>query len=100
MGQVNNNGQSGLGWFVNKMGSEWGKAWDTCPLNPQGHEPKRSKEDTGVSQSVKARVRNDVDQMQPAYPSNSSSKPKKQASLDNIQDSFAFSPEALALMGC
>ena len=61
---------------------------------------KATQNNNGSQESAKIRIRNNEEGLQQLYPSNSGSKPgKPRASLDDVHDSFAFSPEALALMG-
>ena len=65
-----------------------------------GTNEKATQNSNGGQESAKIKFRNNEEGLQQLYPSNSGSKPGNQrASLDDVHDSFAFSPEALALMG-
>ena len=94
MANTINKGQSGLSWFANKMASEWKKAGSELVDIVSGKPSKPSEAGKARGESMKVRTRNSVESLERMY----ESKPKKHACLDSIQDSVAFSPEALAMM--
>ena len=95
--RINNNGQSGAAWFVNKMASEWRQAYR------EGKEAIWPSEKWESSEAGKARQDSfgvttsggDPEKLNKMY----QTPPKKHTQIDNVQDTVAFSPEALAMMG-
>ena len=75
------------------------KALESAGRFVRGSDEQQTDAGKATQNSMRANLRHNLEDVERIYEQPKQNKHGQQASLDNVHDSFAFSPEALALMG-
>ena len=86
--------------YVSGKANEVGKAWRDLGRSVWGPDEQQTDAGKATQNSMRANLRHNVEDVERMYEQPKQNKHQQHSQLDNVHDSFAFSPEALALMGC